>query len=228
MMPAMPDPSAWIAFARAEPLHALNLALHIGAGSVALALGFFLLATEKGTERHRRLGRCFVGATALVCAAAALGLLLFRFMPVFAVLTVLVGYQLFSGFRSARTRAAGPQPLDAAATLLALLLSLLLLPALLAEGQRALVLGTLGGLFSLLAYELLRWVFPRRWYAWLWRYEHAYKMLAALFAMLSALVGNVVRWGQPWSQLAPSALGLVVIAVVFWRLNRSAAHASHG
>jgi hypothetical protein len=28
---------------------------------------------------------------------------------------------------------------------------------------------------------------------------------------LSAFVGNVVRWGQPWSQIAPSVLGVLVI-----------------
>jgi uncharacterized membrane protein len=202
--------------------HTLNIGLHVAAGCVALLLGFYLLATPKGTPRHRRLGRWFVASTALVCAAAALGLALFRFLPVFALLTVLVGYQLFSGWRSARTRQQGPQALDLALTLAALGLSLALLPSLGTGSSLALTAGTAGGLFSLLGYELLRWTFPRRWYVRLWRYEHAYKMLAALFGMLSALVGNVVRWGQPWSQLLPSLLGLIVIGVVFWRLSRQA------
>ena len=41
--------------------------------------------------------------------AAALGLAVFRWMPLFAVLTLLVGYQLVSGLRAARTQGAGPQ-----------------------------------------------------------------------------------------------------------------------
>ena len=35
--------------------------------------------------------------------------------------------------------------------------------------------------------------------------------------MVSAFVGNVVRWGQPWSQLAPSAIGICVILYFWWR-----------
>jgi hypothetical protein len=29
--------------------------------------------------------------------------------------------------------------------------------------------------------------------------------------MVSAFVGNVVEWGQPWSQIAPSVVGLIVV-----------------
>jgi hypothetical protein len=70
----------------------------------------------------------------------------------------------------------------------------------------------------LLAYDAARWLFPKRWHATLWRYEHIYKILGCLFGMLSAAVGNTVRAGQPWSQLAPSALGLVA---VLWCMRRT-------
>lgn len=46
-------------------------------------------------------------------------------------------------------------------------------------------------------------------------YDHAYKLIASLPGRLSAFVGNVVRKGQPWSQIAPSAIGLLTILFLF-------------
>ena len=40
-------------------MHLLNIAIHIACGVAAMAIGFLILATEKGTARRRRLGRRF-------------------------------------------------------------------------------------------------------------------------------------------------------------------------
>jgi len=199
--------------------HLINISLHILAGSAAILLGFFLLAKTKGTPEHRRHGRLFVWLTLLVCATAAIGNLLFGYRPVFAVLTVLVLYQLLSGWRAVYTRAGGPQAIDGAMTFAALVAGLLILLRLLDDdsGQRAIVvLSSLGALATILLYDGGRWLFPRSWHAVLWRYEHIYKLLASLFAMLSAAAGNLLRVGQPWTQLGPSVLGLLCIAW-YWR-----------
>ena len=45
-------------------------------------------------------------------------------------------------------------------------------------------------------------------------------MISSVFALLSGLVGKVVRWGQQWSQLVPSVLGTLIIVYFFWRLAR--------
>lgn len=203
-------------------LHLLNIALHVAAGALALLIGAAILFLPKGTATHRRLGRWFGVATLAVCFFAATGLVLFRFMPMFAVLTVLISYQLVSGWHSVTTQAQGPSRFDAMCTALAALSTLALVGVMRQQGVAlsTVLLATLGGTATLLAYDTLRWTFPRHWYRWLWRYEHVYKMLASLFGMLSALVGNVVRVGQPWSQLLPTALGLVVIAYFFWQLRR--------
>lgn len=199
------------------PAHVANIALHVAAGTAGLAMGSYILATRKGTAAHRRAGRYFSWFTLIVCASAAVGLVWFRFLPLFAVLTVLVLYQLVSGWRSAHTRERGPAPFDAAWTALAIVGSVALYPTLLSQtkGARVVVYSTLGGLGFILLYDAIRWLFPRRWYATLWPYEHSYKLISSIFAMLSALVGNVVRVGQPWSQLAPSVLGTLVIAYFF-------------
>lgn len=200
-------------------LHLFNLALHILAGSLAIALGLYLLAVPKGTPLHRRRGRWFAWLTLVVCATAALGNLLFGYRPVFAVLTVLVLYQLLSGWRAVYTRDQGPQAIDGAMTAIALACGLLILTSLRQDrsGQQVIVvLSSLGGLATILVYDSARWLFPRHWHAALWRYEHIYKLLASLFAMLSAAAGNLLRVGQPWTQLAPSVLGLICI-VWCWR-----------
>ena len=199
--------------------HLFNLAVHILAGTIAIVLGLYLLAVAKGTPQHRRRGRCFAWLTLVVCATAALGNLLFGYRPVFAVLTVLVLYQLLSGWRAVHTRDTGPEAIDGTMTAIALACGLLILASLRQDrsGQQVIVvLSSLGGLATILIYDSARWLFPHRWHGALWRYEHIYKLLASLFAMLSAAAGNLMRVGQPWTQLAPSVLGLLCI-VWCWR-----------
>lgn len=206
-------------------IHLLNLAVHIGAGIVAMGIGFMMLAAAKGTPAHRRRGRLFVAFTCLVCATGVIGNVFFRFIPLFAVLTVLVTYQLASGWHAVHTKEAGPNRVDALLAVCAGGWALYLTPLLLTEGMGAsaasVIHASLGALFVLLAYDLARWCFPKRWHAALWRYEHIYKLVSALFGMLSAASGNVIRVGQPWSQLLPSVLGALAIVWFFAQTWRS-------
>ncbi len=199
----------------------INISLHVLSGAVAIGIGFFMLAKQKGTPLHRKLGRVFAYFTLLVCMFAAFGLVLFRFMPLFAVLTVLVTYQLVSAWHTVYTRERGPSAFDAVLTVVGVAVSIALVPFLLAHegGVSRVVYATLGGLATVLIYDLIRWLFPRRWYSSLWLYEHVGKMIGVLFGMVSALVGNVVRFGQPWSQLLPTVLGMIVTVYFFVRLR---------
>ena len=205
-----------------SPAHITNLFVHVGAGTLALLIGFFLLATSKGTATHRRWGRTFAYLTLIVCLAAAVGTIFFRFIPLFAVLTLLVPYQLVSGWRSIYTKDRGPSMFDGMLTLIAFAFAVGLVPVLLsaASDKNVVVYSSLGALFGILTYDSLRWFFPRPWFQSIWRYDHIFKLTASLFAMLSALIGNVVRVGQPWSQIAPSAVGLLTICYFFFRLHR--------
>jgi uncharacterized membrane protein len=191
------------------PVHLSNLAVHVGAGSLALALGFAILWRTKGTDSHRRLGRAFSWLTLVVCFSALVGLAAFRFLPLFAVLTLLVLYPLGGGWRAGRTREAGPALLDGLWTLAAIASAVVLVGVLLRqpEGLSTIVISTLSGLGFVIVYDVVRWLFPRRWHRTAWRYEHSYKLIAAMSGMLSALMGNLVRVGQPWSQLWPIPLG---------------------
>ncbi|NML61437.1 hypothetical protein HHL21_10180 [Massilia sp. RP-1-19] len=204
--------------------HLLNIGVHVGAGTIAMAIGFWLLAAAKGTPSHRKRGRLFAWFTLAVCASAVVGNAVFRFMPLFAVLTVLVLYQLLSGWRAVYTKAAGPNQVDAMLGAGAAWWAISLVPLVLTNSTResapVVVYATLAALFALIAYDALRWLFPRAWHATLWRYEHIYKLVASLFSMLSAAAGNLFPQGQPWSQLLPSALGIAAIAWFFWRESR--------
>ena len=211
-------------------MHLPNLALHIGAGIAAIGLGFIMLASAKGTSVHGRRGRLFVALTFLVCATGVIGNVFFRFIPLFAVLTVLVTYQLASGWHVIFTKASGPNRVDALLAVCAGGWALYLIPLLLADRMAAsgasVIYSSLGALVVLLAYDVARWCFPKHWHAALWRYEHIYKLISALFGMLSAATGNLIRVGQPWSQLLPSVLGVAAILWFFaqtWRAQRSSA-----
>ncbi|MFC5458695.1 hypothetical protein [Massilia niabensis] len=216
-----------------SPTHLINLVAHFGAGVAAMILGFLLLASAKGTPFHRKRGRVFAALALVVCATGVVGNVFFRFIPLFAVLTVLVAYQLLSGWHVIYTKAAGPNRIDALLAVCAASWALYLIPLLLSASGNgnaapAVIFSSFGALVFLLVYDCARWCFPRRWHALLWRCEHIYKLIASLFAMLSAAMGNLVSFGQPWSQLTPSVLGMATIVWFIWRdlqaRRRSSSH----
>lgn len=204
------------------PAHLANLAVHVTAGGLAMISGALMLARVKGDARHRARGRQYVWLTATVVATATIGLILFRFLPLFAVLTLLVAYQLYSGWRVARTRDQGPGWPDAVGTASAILMGIpLALDALAHAPQaRTVILSGVGALGFVVCYDIIRFAFPRPWHRIVWPYEHIYKLNAALFGMISAFVGNTVRFGQPWSQLLPSIVGTITIVYHMWRWRR--------
>jgi uncharacterized membrane protein len=199
--------------------HLLNLCIHIGTGVLAISIGAAILLRRKGDERHRRAGRWFGWLTSVVVFSAALGLIAFRFLPLFAVLSVLVGYQLLSGWRVAHTQEQGPARRDLAATIVTILLTIPLTRLALEQApqSRAVILSSVGALAVVLTYDLARAAFRPAWHRVAWPLEHIYKLNGALFGMISAFVGNTVRAWHPWSQLLPSVIGLLVIAALFWR-----------
>ena len=109
-------------------LHLLNIAFHVVCGCAAMAVGFLILSVDKGTERHRRLGRRFGRLTLAVCASAVIGNLLFRFVPLFAVLTILVLYQFIGAWRAVIVKGSGPALLDAALSACAAVAAFMLAP----------------------------------------------------------------------------------------------------
>jgi uncharacterized membrane protein len=201
-------------------IHFLNIATHVGAGSIGILLGLYMLAAAKGTARHRQLGRVFVVFAGVVCVTAIVGTAFFRFIPLFAVLSLLVPYVLLSGWHVIYTKDAGPNRVDALLLVIGIACAGALVPVLASAsnvpGSSApVVYSTLGALGFVLTYDTARWLFPKHWHATTWRFEHIYKILSALFGMMSAAVGNIFQ--TTWAQLAPSAIGVAVLLWFMWR-----------
>ncbi len=194
----------------------LNLGAHVAAGILGIALGLAQLGMRKGGAGHRARGRWYLLGVATVVGTAGIGTFAFRFMPLFAVLTLLTAYLGIGAWRAAQTQHLGPQRIDLLVTVLALTLGAALVPIVLnapqfGNSRPVVVISTLAALGAVVLYDLLRWCFPRGWFRALWLPEHIYKMLSSLFGMISAFAGNVVPCGQPWSQIAPPAVGTLLI-----------------
>jgi len=202
--------------------HLINIGIHILTGTIGIIVGLIVLALTKENNLHKRLGQWFCYMCLAVCVSAATGLLFFRFLPVFALLNLLVFYQLVGGWRSARTKAKGPAIADLYFTLcVTIAFGLLFIITLKANAGAPIILySTAAALAFMLVYDAVRWFFPRRVFTWLWKYEHAYKLISCVFGMISAFMGNSIRWGQPWSQIVPSAIGIFVIMYFFYRIHR--------
>lgn len=205
-------------------LHLSNIIIHAVLGCFAIAIGIFVLVITKGTRRHKLWGRRFVYLGFAVCITAAIGNICFRFLPLFATLTLLVSYLLASGWRVVITRDSGPAFVDGCILLLGFCgISAMgyVLAAYSVNVPPIILYSTLGALTVVLLYDSVRWLFPHHWHDILWRYEHVYKIVSSLFAMTSAFFGNTMRAGQPWSQIAPSIVGVVVIIYFFVALYRN-------
>lgn len=206
-------------------MHITNIVLHVVIGTFGIFIGLWMMLRPKGNRLHRKRGRWFFIAIGGVVATATIGLIFFRYMPVFAVLTIVIGYQTWSGVRAIKNKRYGPQWLDAIVTVFATLLLTVAAYTLFNAPQDqvgapslALKFAALCGGVLLLTYDILRWIFPRHWHATLWQYEHTYKMIASVSGLVSAVTGNVIRIGQPWSQLLPILFFTIVIAFEFWRI----------
>jgi uncharacterized membrane protein len=206
-------------------MHNTNIVLHIAIGTFGILIGLWIMLMPKGNALHQKRGRWFLIAIGGVVLTAIIGLTFFRYMPVFAVLTIVIGYQTWSGVRAIKNKQHGPKPMDALVTLLAVVLlsvagyTLLNTPASqIGAPSMALKIAALSGGVLLLTYDTLRWTFPRHWHATLWQYEHTYKMIASVSGLVSAVTGNVIRVGQPWSQLLPILFFSILIVVEFWKI----------
>lgn len=72
------------------------------------------------------------------------------------------------------------------------------------------IYSTLGALFTVISYDLIRYLIPNSKYGKLWFYEHIYKMIGAFTALLAAFIGTVFASYQPYSQILPSVLGVIL------------------
>jgi uncharacterized membrane protein len=197
-------------------IHHANIALHIACGTLALVIGLVMIARPKGDALHRKLGRVFVALVCIVVASATFGIVFFRHDVALSAITVLVGYQLFSGIRAIRSKGAMPRTLDTVLAIVALVAGCAFLIYLkqgnAAFWRPAVTTPLAGWLIFVSSYDLVRLVFPARWRLCIWTVEHGVKLIFTIGGLASAAAGTITPQLAPWSQIGPSAVfGLVVI-----------------
>ena len=202
-----------------EPLHHLNIFIHVTAGTAALVTGLIAIGVRNRRTVHIRFGRYFMWMMVLVIATALLGVLVFGRHSFLLIITLLSGYTCFSGIRAIRLKGRHPRPLDYGAAI-----------AVTAGAMYGTISGmywapavtysTIGALFLVTAYDLTKGFFPADFLKQAAVYEHVYKMISSLSGLASAFAGTVLPQFKPYSQLLPSALGVAGIIVIFIRLRK--------
>ena len=199
-----------------ETLHTLNIILHVSAGIVALMLGLAALLTAKGGSVHTKLGNYFLVLVSVVIATGLIGVFVFGRNTFLLVITVLTGYVSFSGYRALKFKSNVPRVLDIIVALVSLSTLAYFLYFFHSIGMiwsPIVIYSTVGAMFFVVLYDLLRYLIPREVYASqrIWLYEHIYKMISAFSGLLSAFAGTVLKEYQPHSQYLPSVLGMIIM-----------------
>lgn len=191
-------------------LHQTNIVVHIIAGSTALLLALFILLLKKGGKTHKKLGRFFLILLVVVIVTGLFGVLIFKVNTFLLVLTLLSGYNGYSGYRNIKLKSNVLKLQDILAAIIALSSGLYFLYYINTIGMiwsPVIIYSTLGFLFLIIVYDLSRYMIPKNRYKNLWFYEHIYKMVAAFTALLSAAVGTLLPNYKPYSQFLPSVIG---------------------
>jgi uncharacterized membrane protein len=195
-------------------LHPLNILVHVSTGSLAIVIGLFLLATTKGTSRHRVLGRLMLGIASLCVACALFGALAFRGQADLIGVSFLVAYIIYSGFRAIHLPRAGRGLCDIGPALL-LFGGACVVSWLYGHGGNfhwapAKVYGSLAGMWFYSGWDCLRIVFPAKWRTWLNPAEHAMKMTGLVGALVSVAVTTSLKTANPYVPLVVSSVFIVL------------------
>lgn len=197
-------------------MHALNIYVHVAAGSLALILGLIALISQKGGSRHRKSGRIFLYVLSIVILTGLVGVFVFKRHSFLLLITLLSGYVGFSGFRTLKLKSNIPQLTDILASIIALGGLGYFWIYYQQQGMfwaPVVTYSAVGALCIVLLYDWGRYAISRSFYQrhQLWQYEHIYKMISAFSALLSAFAGTVLPNLQPHSQYLPSVVGVWLI-----------------
>jgi hypothetical protein len=201
-----------------QPLHHLNILLHVIAGSIALLTGLIALIVRKGSVIHIRSGRYFMRMIIVVITTGLIGVFVFKRNNFLLVITLLAAYNCFSGIRVIRLRGRRPGVIDRIVPLTVIAAALYYLYYISSIGlywNPVIIYSTIGALFLVTGYDLCKIFFSKSQLQKASGYEHVYKMVSAFSAITSAFAGTVFPQYQPYSQFLPSVIGLAYIIVIF-------------
>lgn len=202
------------------PLHLTNITVHVITGSTALAVGFLILFKTKGTPLHRKLGYLFILCMVIVVTTGAFGVIVFKRNLFLLLITVLAGYNTYSGFRILKEKTNRFYLKDLAAMLAALTIAIIFIYYLKAIGfywNPVVIFSGVGYLLMVIAYDIFRYCIPESQYGNLWRYEHSSKMISAMGALFSAFIGTLMPDYKPYSQILPSLF--MTLVMIFFNMK---------
>lgn len=205
--------------------HKTNIIVHVSAGLIALMLGLAALSTPKGGKAHRKSGKLFLLFLTIVVVTGLFGVLIFEVNQFLIVITVLSGYNAYSGIRVLKNKTNKINRQDVLVALLAIstgIYFLYYMKKIDMYWSPIIIYSTLGALLLIVLYDLLRYLIPQKKYGKLWLYEHIYKMVAAFSALLAAATGTIYDEYQPHSQYLPSLFGILLaigFILYFYRKN---------
>jgi hypothetical protein len=186
-------------------------------GAAGLVCGLWPLLSGKGGRVHRRSGRVFVVMAGVVLATAVLADM-FTVVPMALIsATLSASYQYVSSLRALALRHRYPSMLDAVLAVAALAGCAWIVldrSAGTASWSPMIAYSTSGYVACVALYDLSRPLWAGYWLRQIRPLDHGLKMTGCYFAMLSAGAGNTLRHAQPWSQLVPSSLGIMVMAIM--------------
>ena len=198
----------------------INIYVHVIFGGLLLVLGIIPMAFPKGSYWHKRIGRLYVSLYAVVLATAILGVIFFRSQPALMAITLAALYGYLSGTQSLKIKSSGPQIIDNLMAVGAIIISASMLIIMSRNGSASWspVMGysVIGITITHAFYDLSRNFWIAIWTKKIWPIDHGYKMIGSYFALASAGSGNLIRDFQPWSQIGPSIIGVIVSAVFIY------------
>ena len=196
-----------------------NITIHVIAASFALLAGLASLFSVKGGATHRRAGTYVLPAAVIAVATAVIGILLDPSRPALIAITLSATYQLVSGMRALWLRGMPDRSLGlfdamiATGGLSAALWLLLSMGPSTPSLKPAIGYSAVGYVTFLSCYDLSRFLWQKLWKRKVWPIDHGLKMIGFYFALVSAAAGNLLRDFQPWSQVIPSVIGVIVLIV---------------
>ena len=207
-------------------LHLANIIGHVICGSLALIIGYILLIKSKGTLFHKKLGRYFVYLMVIVVITGIFGVIIFKRNMFLLVITILVGYNTYSGVRNIKTKINQFYFQDLLAMLLAIGIVSYFWYYLQTIGfywNPVIIYSTVGYLFIVISYDIFRYFIPKNRYANLWIYEHSCKMISALGGLTDAFIGTILPDYKPYSQILPSVITtfiMIYFVIDIYRKNK--------
>jgi len=207
-------------------LHFANIIVHVTAGSIAILLGLILLLRRKGDRTHRRLGRVTAIIAGIGIAVALFGAVVFRGKTDLLGVSLLTGYQIWSGVRAIRLRRNGrslPDLVPASGLLIACgTLYFIWRSGGAVNWEPARVYASLGSMAFFGAWDVLRILFPSAWRIALNPAEHAFKLTCFIGALMSVASATLLPQIAVYATMVSSSLFLVVALVFAVRAARYA------